>query len=92
MTIANIGGVAVSSGITISLQDSTNPFGSESIVCTGITFPLGAGGSGTCVGSSVPSPWTTENFSHAPTAGDLITVTAVTADGGTAITETRAIA
>ena len=92
VTIANIGGSAVTGGITLTFQDSTNNFGTVSIACTGITFPFAAGGTGTCHGVTGVTPWTSEGFSPSPTAGDEITVTVVTADGGTAIYVTRATA
>lgn len=78
VTVTNIGGNVVTGQLSLTFQDMTTSFGTFATSCVNSGF--GPGSSLVCVG----------NFTTLPTTGDLIIVTVVTSDGGTAVSETRA--
>ena len=92
VTIANIGASPISGAFSLTFSDQTNSLGTGTASCANTN--LAAGGSLTCSGPT--TNWTPTLgagiFSSNPSQGDEISVTVVSADGGTAITVTRATA
>ncbi|MHB2037373.1 MAG: archaellin/type IV pilin N-terminal domain-containing protein, partial [Nitrososphaerales archaeon] len=91
VTINNIGSSPISGAFSLTFVDSTNSLGTGSVSCGNSNLAVGV--TLTCSGPTTNwGPTGANIFSSNPTAGDQITVTVVSADGGTAITVTRATA
>jgi len=91
VTIDNIGSSPITGPFSLTFVDSTNSLGTGSVSCANSN--LAAGASLTCSGPITNwTPTGANIFSSNPTVGDEITVNVVSADGGTAITVTRATA
>ena len=87
VSIDNIGTSPINGAFSLSFSDSTSSLGVATASCANVA--LGAGATLVCAASV--SAWTSIGLTATPTPGDQITVTAVSADGGTAITFTKSL-